>query len=111
MSDFFHPDRNLGTKTQKNLPHIPGRGLLRFRFQKASCCRRARLSRNRLRRVRKRRRLDLKMTRGRLQTSRAAARPVLYVTGRSGNHIPIHIFRVAAAPYCDLLRIRVTWVE
>jgi VWFA-related protein len=65
MSDCFHPDQNLRTKTQKNLSNIPSRGLVRFRFQTASCRRRARFSSNRLRRVRKRRRLDVKMTRRR----------------------------------------------
>ena len=65
MSDCFHPDQNVRTKTQKNLSNIPSRGLVRFRFQTASCCRRARFSRNRLRRVRKRRRLDVKMIRRR----------------------------------------------
>lgn len=63
MSDCFHPDQNLRTKTQKNLSIIPSCGLVRFRFKTASCCRRTRFSSNRLRRVRKRRRVDAKMIR------------------------------------------------
>ena len=55
ISDCFHPDQNRRTATQKILSSGPILGLGCRRFSTASCWRKARFSRRRLRRARKRR--------------------------------------------------------
>jgi hypothetical protein len=52
-----HPDQNLRAKTQKSLSSAPSLGLACLRFNAASCWRRARFSRSRLRRDRKRQKI------------------------------------------------------
>ena len=55
ISDCFHPDQNRRTATQKILSSGPILGLGCRRLSTASCWRKARFSRKRLRRARKRR--------------------------------------------------------
>src|SRR5437016_3114988 len=57
MSACFHPDQNLRARTQKTLSNAASLGLGCLRFSAASCWRRARFSRSRLRRARKSRRI------------------------------------------------------
>jgi hypothetical protein len=63
MRACSQPDQNLLTKTQRSLSNVTSRGLGCLRFETSSCCRRARFSSMRLRRVRKTRRIDAKRTR------------------------------------------------
>jgi hypothetical protein len=58
----FQPDQNLRTRIQKSLSAAARRGRRRFRFKTASCCRRTKFSSKRLRRLRKRRTIDPKIT-------------------------------------------------
>src|SRR6201984_1601186 len=57
MSACFHPDQNLRARTQKALSNAASLALGCLRFSAASCWRRARFSRSRLRRARKSRRI------------------------------------------------------
>ena len=57
-NERFQPDQILHTSTQKSLSDGVRFGLGCRRFRTASCCRRARFSRSRLRRNRKSRRID-----------------------------------------------------
>ena len=58
MRTRFQSDQNLCASTQKSLSNAASRGLGCLRFRTASCCRRARFSSKRLRRVWKKRQIE-----------------------------------------------------
>ena len=74
MSDPFHPDQNRRAVTQKSLSRRPSFGRACRRFSTASCCRSARFSRARSRRLRRRRTSAPNQSRNRWNLARSYSR-------------------------------------